>query len=480
MRRPILPLSMLLVAGAALAAPRSPEEQARIAAVTAPPASFAAPEPFEALPGGRATLRGERARGPGAFAAPVPGLADPLDAELGAALFAKLWVAAPSTTRASDGLGPLYNARSCLGCHPGNGRGRPAEPGRTGQGMILRLSAADASPHPLLGEQLQDLALPGLAPEGRLTVGWQDRTVPLAGGEVAHLRRPVIAVDPALPPGTRISARVAQPMTGLGLLAAIPDADILALEDPQDRDGDGISGRANRLPGPDGRVRLGRFGWKAGHATLADQVASAFALDIGISSPSRPAGWGDCTPAQAGCRARPDGHDPGLRDGVEIDGRALALVALHLASRAVPERRDIADPQVLRGKALFHETGCPACHRPKFVTDRLPAAAPASLSRSFQLIWPYSDLLLHDMGPGLADDRPEAGAGGQEWRTPPLWGLGLTQAVSGHRLLLHDGRARGVLEAVLWHGGEAQAARDRVAALPPADRAALIRFLESL
>lgn len=480
MRRPILPLSMLLVAGAALAAPRSPEEQARIAAVTASPVSFAAPEPFEALPGGRATLRGERARGEGALAATMPGLADALDAELGAALFAKLWVAAPSTTRASDGLGPLYNARSCLGCHPGNGRGRPAEAGHRGQGMILRLSAVDGSPHPRLGEQLQDLALPGLAPEGRLTVDWNDQTVPLAEGEVAHLRRPVIAVDPALPPGTRTSARVAQPMTGLGLLAAIADADILALEDPLDRDGDGISGRANRLPGPDGTARLGRFGWKAGHATLSDQVASAFALDIGISSPARPAGWGDCTPAQADCRARPDGHDPGRRDGAEIDGKALALVTLHLASRAVPERRDIGDPQVLRGKALFHESGCPACHRPKFVTDRLPPEAPASLSRSFQLIWPYSDLLLHDMGPGLADDRPEAWADGQEWRTPPLWGLGLTQAVSGHRLLLHDGRARGVLEAVLWHGGEAQASRDRVAALPPADRAALVRFLESL
>ncbi|MEL6979412.1 MAG: di-heme oxidoredictase family protein, partial [Pseudomonadota bacterium] len=144
-------------------------------------------------------------------------------------------------------------------------------------------------------------------------------------------------------------------------------------------------------------------------------------------------------------------------------------------------RRDVDDPIVLRGKEMFYEAGCISCHTPKHVTHRLETdGAAAQPEQSFQLIWPYTDLLLHDMGEGLADGRPEGEATGREWRTPPLWGVGLTEAVNGHTFYLHDGRARSLLEAVLWHGGEAQAARDHAAALPKADRDALIRFLESL
>lgn len=474
--------------------PRSEGEAARIAAVLALPNDFTRPEPFEALPGGTGTTRGAAAGGRVAFAAPLPGMGAEreLDFHMGSALFGKLWVTAPSATRASDGLGPLFNARSCLGCHPGNGRGAPRAAGEPGAGgMVLRLSVAGevpaklaaieaylaTLPHPVLGEQLQDFAIAGQAPEGRLVIRHAEIPVALAGGESASLRRPVYSVDPALPAGTLTSPRIAPPMIGLGLLEAIPEADIRAAADPGDADGDGISGRAatvwsRELAAP----ALGRFGWKAGHATLADQVASAFANDIGISSPLYPVGWGDCTSAQADCRGARHGEDTDLREGLELDGIGLALTTHFAAGLAVPERRDIADRQVLRGKEMFHAAGCAACHMPKHVTARLPGDP----ARSFQLIWPHTDLLLHDMGEGLADHRPEATASGREWRTPPLWGIGLTRAVSGHTLYLHDGRARSLLEAILWHGGEAQAARDAVAGMPPEDRTALIRFLESL
>ncbi|HEX9857075.1 MAG TPA: di-heme oxidoredictase family protein, partial [Paracoccaceae bacterium] len=186
--------------------------------------------------------------------------------------------------------------------------------------------------------------------------------------------------------------------------------------------------------------------------------------------------WGDCTLAQGDCRAAPGGEDAGRRDGLEVDGQSLDLVTFYSRNLAVPARRGVDDPAVLRGKAVFHDLGCAACHQPKFVTHRLDGQP----EQSFQLIWPYSDLLLHDMGEGLADHHPEARATGTEWRTPPLWGIGLTRTVSGHSQFLHDGRARSLLEALLWHGGEAQAARDGVVGLPRAEREALITFLENL
>jgi CxxC motif-containing protein (DUF1111 family) len=215
---------------------------------------------------------------------------------------------------------------------------------------------------------------------------------------------------------------------------------------------------------------LGRFGHKAGQPTIRDQAAAAFAADIGISTTLHPDGWGECSARQAGCRGAPDGGTP------EADDTVLDLVTFYSRNLAVPARRDPGDPQVLAGKRVFYEAGCPACHHPKFVTARL-ADRP---EQSFQLIWPYTDLLLHDMGAGLADDRREGRATGREWRTAPLWAIGLTEMVSGQASFLHDGRARTLLEAVLWHGGEAEAARDRVARLPKAERDALVRFLGSL
>lgn len=489
----ILALGLALPAAAG-EAPRSPEEAARVAAVTAPATDFTKPEPFEAMPGGAAT--GPVAVDANAFSQPSSGLGTEEDMafRLGNALFRKLWVAAPASTRASDGLGPLYNARSCEACHRRDGRGHPPEgPEDKSPGLVLRLSVpggagpaaiADwlaTSDDPTYGAQLQDFAAPGQAAEGRLSVSYAETPVTLADGTLVTLRAPSYAVSgPAFGPlaeAAMLSPRAAPPMIGMGLLEAIPEADILAHADPDDRDGDGISGRPAIVISPEtGEPMLGRFGLKGGAATLRDQSAAAFALDMGLSNPLHPDPWGDCTTAETACRAAPHGQEPGIRDGLEVDRESLDLVARYAGSLAVPARRDPGAAQVLRGKAAFYGAGCPACHVPKFVTARLDDQP----QHSFQLIWPYSDLLLHDMGPGLADNRPEGRASGQEWKTPPLWGLGATALVSGRATYLHDGRARDLSEAILWHGGEADAARAAFAALPAPDRDALIAFLESL
>lgn len=477
--------------------PLSAEEAGRAAAVLEPPTDFAATQPFEALSGGAATWLGVADED--AFSHPSANLPakSGLDFELGKALFDKLWVAAPASTRASDGLGPLYNARACQDCHLRDGRGRlPGAEGENLPGLVLRLSLPDSEgtegagaiegylaglPDPGYGRQLQDHAAPGLAAEGRIAASYTETPIRLADGATVTLRAPSYAVagpaHGALSPDLRLSPRLAPPMIGLGLLEAVPAADILAGEDPDDRDGDGISGRANIVPSLEhGVPMLGRFGLKAGVPTVREQAARALSADMGLSSPLLPEAWGDCTPAQADCRMAPDGEDSGLRDGRELDGQSLDLLTLYARNLAVPARRGADDPAVLEGKAVFYQLGCPACHRPNHVTARLPDRP----EQSFQLIWPYSDLLLHDMGEGLADDFPEGSATGREWRTAPLWGVGLAAKVSGQALYLHDGRARSLLEAVLWHGGEAQPSRDRVVALPKKDRDALISYLESL
>jgi CxxC motif-containing protein (DUF1111 family) len=460
-------------------APRAPNDAAKIAAVLAPPSDFTRPEPFENLSAGAATLQAAPSRD--SFSAPSANMdgARGLEFQLGKALFDKLWVAAPASTRASDGLGPLYNARACQDCHFRDGRGRlPATPDARTPGLVLRFSLPDL----VYGVQLQDQAAPGQKAEGKVVIAYQERSATVADGTVVPLRRPVYLIgDPAYDGSQphsegwpRLSPRLAPPMIGLGLLEAIPSANILARADADDRDGDGISGRATVVMSAEyGVPMLGRFGWKAAVATVREQVATALSIDMGLSSPLFPDPWGDCTAAQAVCRDAPDGQEPGIRDGRELDGASLDLITLYAGNLAVPARRGADDPTVLRGKALFYQADCTACHVPKYVTARL-ADRP---EQSFQLIWPYTDLLLHDMGVGLAD----AGQGtAHEWRTPPLWGIGLTEQVGGQAAYLHDGRARSLLEAILWHDGEGAASRDRVKALPKDDRDALIAFLESL
>jgi CxxC motif-containing protein (DUF1111 family) len=474
--------------------PRTAEESARIAAILAPPTDFSKPEPFEDKPAGATTVRARmNADAFSQFSANMP-FAHEMDFKLGNALFRKNWVASPASTLASDGLGPFYNARACQDCHLKDGRGHPPEgPDDSRVSMFLRLSVPGGttpaeieawlatSPEPTFGSQLQDFAAPGHAAEGRMEISWTEQPVTLADGTVVSLRAPSYAVSDlgqgALHPETMLSPRVAPQMIGLGLLEAIPAADILALADPDDTDGDGISGRAQIVPSVEfGVPMLGRFGLKAGAPTVKEQSAGAFSGDMGLSTPLHPDPWGDCTVAQARCRAAPHGQEVGVRDGLEVDAASLDLVTFYSRNLGVPERRGLDDPTVLRGKEVFHSLGCASCHTPKHVTHRLEGQP----EQSFQLIWPYTDLLLHDMGEGLADNRPEGRATGREWKTPPLWGIGLTKIVSGHTQFLHDGRARSLLEAILWHGGEAQPARDGVVTLPTDDRAALIAFLESL
>ncbi|MEP5730179.1 MAG: di-heme oxidoredictase family protein [Sulfitobacter sp.] len=474
--------------------PRTPEEAARVSAVTALPTDFSTPHRLEGKPAGAATVRAMA--NADAFSQPSGNISfeDQLDFRVGNGLFRKLWVSSPSSTLASDGLGPLYNARSCQRCHIKDGRGHPPENAQDNAiSMFLRISipgpasAAVAEiegylatlPDPTYGSQLQDFAVQGHNSEYRLDITYRDETITLADGSEVQLRHPTYqAADLGygpLHPQAMLSPRVAQQMIGLGLLEAIPAADILANADPDDTDGDGISGRPNVVWSREfDQPMLGRFGLKAGSPTIKEQSAAAFAGDIGISSPLFPAGAGECTNNQTMCQQAMHGDKDGR--GTEIDAEGLALVTFYSRNLAVPARPKADDPQVLRGKRVFYETGCASCHQPSFVTHRLEDQA----EQSFQLIWPYTDMLLHDMGPALADNRPEARATGQEWRTPPLWGIGYTRQVSGHTYFLHDGRARSLLEAVLWHGGEAQVSRDAVVEMTTEDREALIEFLESL
>jgi CxxC motif-containing protein (DUF1111 family) len=379
---------------------------------------------------------------------------DGLERAAGKALFDKLWVAAPSSTQASDGLGPLFNARACASCHREGAGAQGAGDGPLPVGFTVRLDR-EGAPDPVYGRQIQTRSLAGLEAEAQPRVVWTEYPVTLAGGEAVRLRAPRLRLSRlsggALAPGTTASTRIAPPLTGMGLIDSFPEADILAAEDPLDRDGDGVSGRAQRVAGA-----LGRFGWKAGEATLRQQVASAFHDDLGLSTTLFPDPWGDCTPAQATCRAAPDGRGP---SGVEVDDAILDLVAAFTSALQPTGQR--SDPE---GERLFQAIGCALCHRSDLGE---PGARP------------WSDFLLHDMGPGLADATPEQGAEGTEWRTAPLW-----RRVQGSDAVpaayLHDGRARSLVEAILWHGGEALAMRDTFISLPPGDRAALIRFLEGL
>ena len=489
------PVAALIVAAFGATAEDRAAERARIEAVTRPTADFSAPEPFERRPGGATTVF--EALNRDAFSHPSANMPfeRELDFKVGNGIFRKVWVSSPSSTRASDGLGPYYNARACQRCHLKDGRGRPPAPGETPISMFLRLSIppqndADREalrthrqpviPEPTYGGQLQNFSVQGLLAEGAMTIAYEEVAVTLADGKVVKLRKPTYGLanlnHGPTHPDIMISPRVAPPMIGLGLLEAIPEADIVAGADPDDADGDGISGRANRAWSDEhDKVMLGRFGWKAGQPTVAQQAAGAFRGDVGISTPLYPAPYGDCTPTQASCRAAPHG---GVSDENTVEATAEMFDAMVFYSRnlGVPARRDIADPQVLTGKRLFYEAGCAACHTPKFVTRRDSIGE----EQSFQLIWPYTNLLLHDMGEGLADGRPEGAASGREWRTPPLWGIGLTETVSGHTFFLHDGRARNLLEAILWHGGEAEASQQNVVDMTTSEREALLAFLNSL
>jgi CxxC motif-containing protein (DUF1111 family) len=467
-------------------------------AMGAGPSAVAPDDAGEESPGGNATTR-ESIDTADAFshASHGIGFAGEAKFKVGNAIFRKLWVSSPSSTAGSDGLGPLYNSRSCQSCHLKDGRGHPPSgnfPDDRAESMFLRLSIppqteaqkrllaerrVNSIDEPTYGEQLQNLAVQGLDNEGHMRVDYAALPVTLGDGTVVTLRRPTYSVEGLkygpLHPGTMLSPRVAPPMIGVGLLEAIPEADIRARASAASA-ADGITGRANEVWSAEhGKVMLGRFGWKAGKASVSDQSANALATDMGLSNPLDARASGDCTAAQPTCLSAPNGNT--LRDDdLEVGPKLFDHLVFYAQNLAVPPRRDGNDPIVQRGKAVFHAIGCQGCHAPTFTTGKVEGQPQLSQ----QKIWPYTDLLLHDMGEGLADHRPEGVADGREWRTSPLWGIGLTQMVSGHTQLLHDGRGRNIEEAILWHGGEAQRARDGYGALSKADREALIKFVGSL
>ncbi|AZE13142.1 putative thiol oxidoreductase [Pseudomonas chlororaphis subsp. aureofaciens] len=450
---------------------------------------FTQAEPGEARSGGEATVRKSDQN---AFSMPSANLSPTrrLDFSVGNSFFRSPWVIAPSTTTARDGLGPLFNTNGCQNCHIKDGRGHPPTPDSDNAvSMLVRLSIPNEPayakiieqlgivPEPVYGGQFQDMAVPGVAPEGKVRVEYEPLTLRFKDGSEVELRKPKLQITQLgygpMHPDTRFSARVAPPMIGLGLLEAIPEAAILANAQAQAKAGNGIAGRPNRVwDDAQQKTVLGRFGWKAGQPNLNQQNVHAFSGDMGLTTSLRP--FDDCTDAQTACKQAPNGNGP---DGEpEVSDNILRLVLFYSRNLGVPARRDVGSPQVLAGKNLFYQAGCQSCHTPRFTT----AADAAEPELANQVIRPYSDLLLHDMGEGLADNRSEFQAGGRDWRTPPLWGIGLTQTVSGHTQFLHDGRARNLLEAVLWHGGEARAAQQQVLSFNAEQRAALLAFLNSL
>ncbi|SDS41894.1 CxxC motif-containing protein, DUF1111 family [Pseudomonas sp. Z003-0.4C(8344-21)] len=450
---------------------------------------FTKAEPGEARSGGAATVRKSDQN---AFSLPSANLPPSrrVDFSVGNSFFRSPWVIAPSTTTARDGLGPLFNTNACQNCHIKDGRGHPPAPGASNAvSMLVRLSIPDSPqftkvieqlgvvPEPVYGGQFQDMAVPGVAPEGKVRVDYTPVPVRFADGTEVELRKPVLQITQLgygpMHPDTRFSARVAPPMIGLGLLEAIPEEAILANAAAQAKDNQGINGRPNRVwDDVLQKTVIGRFGWKAGQPNLNQQNVHAFSGDMGLTTSLRP--FDDCSDAQTACKQAPNGNGPDAEP--EVSDNILRLVLFYSRNLAVPARRGVNDAEVLAGKNLFFQAGCQSCHTPKYTT----AANAAEPELANQVIRPYSDLLLHDMGDGLADNRSEFQATGRDWRTPPLWGIGLTQAVSGHTQFLHDGRARNLLEAVLWHGGEAQAAQQQVLSFNAEQRAALLAFLNSL
>ncbi|HWA47546.1 MAG TPA: di-heme oxidoredictase family protein [Dongiaceae bacterium] len=416
----------------------------------------------------------------GASGAPAVA-ADSMDFILGKALFERLWVQAPSSTKSADGLGPLFNARACSTCHKSGGQTPIAlAPGELPAISSLTLRVGQVtdgkiSPHPQLGEQVQTMAVTALPSEGRLVVQYETHRVQLADGTEVELRKPhfLIANDAGKMPAIDwVSPRLAQDLHGLGLLERIPFGRMADLADPDDLDGDGISGAVVMGTYADDNIHPGRFGWKAVEPDLERQASSAFHLDIGLSTPTHLEPWGDCTEAEARCRALPHGAKAGEP---EVNGQLVSLIANYLRDLPAPQAAQPTD-ETQAGAAIFAKAGCGACH-----TERQP-----SLDAAGQEIWiaPYTDLLVHDMGDGLADVT-DTGAissaiDAREWRTAPLWGLGQRAANGPAATLLHDGRARSILEAILWHGGEAARSRQAATDLSAADRARLIAFLESL
>lgn len=430
------------------------------------------PSDEDVLSGGEATIF---STGPDAYTFPLPLLSgDGLNRHFVAdGMFGQQFVSAPADQ--FGGLGPLFNQNSCEGCHVRNGRGIiPRFDGDASTGLLLRLSIPGEGPFGLIpapgyGGQLQHKSMFGGQPEGKVSRSEIALLIEYLDGNSVTLIQPSYQINEGyttLPDHLLISARNAPPVFGIGLLEAIPEHDIVALADPEDADADGISGKVNMVWDVlEQRHVPGRFGWKAEQPTAAQQAADAAHNDMGLTSHYFPA---EHCEGQSNCM-------DGLQSEHDVDAETVDLFAFYFQTLAVPARRNADDPGVVRGKSLFSDIGCVKCHVPRHETGTHTIH-----ELSGQVIFPYTDMLLHDMGPGLSDQRPVFDASGEEWRTPPLWGIGLTQVVNSEATYLHDGRARTLEEAILWHGGEAEKSKEDFRQLTLEERETLIQFLLSL
>lgn len=431
-------------------------------------------EQGEELSAGNTTIYDETSF---AFSYPVKGLTqeEKLAFFVGNSFFQDNWVEAPSSTTARDGLGPLFNTKSCASCHFKDGRGQPASE----LGMIFRLSVPGQGSNnesileAIYGGQFQDNNISTVNREGNFNISYIEIPGTFPDGTTYTLRKPTYSFNNlnygAMEADFLFSPRIAQQMIGLGLLELINESDVLARADEFDSDADGISGKVNYVWNPISQlVELGRFGWKANVSSVELQVAAALNGDIGITTSYFP--FQNNTVNQPSCAGLPDGGNP------EISNEDLAKLVLYSRTLGVPIRRNYMDPDVLEGKQLFNDIGCVKCHNPKSITGN---GGNINALKNVT-IRPYTDLLLHDLGEDMADNRPDFLASGREWRTQPLWGLGLIPTVNGHTFLLHDGRARSIQEAILWHAGEALPMKNKFKSLTKKERDQLLKFLESL
>ncbi|HEY4288322.1 MAG TPA: di-heme oxidoredictase family protein [Puia sp.] len=394
---------------------------------------------------------------------------------IGDGTFDQVFVAAPAPH--FGGLGPVFNNLSCINCHRNDGSGYPTT-GSSNSGMLMRISVPGTDEHggplaaPGFGLQIQDQALLGTVPEASTSITYVDTPVRYPDGNALLMRRPVYTLQNPyipLPAGFMTSPRLAPRLIGMGLLENIPESTILSFVDAGDKNGDGITGKANYVyDSYTKKTEIGRFGSKANTSTLLMQVATAYQQDMGVTSFGQPV---ESVYGQS--QANTIGKDDPT---IELVDSLLNYVTFYVQTLAVPARRDVLDSINKKGATLFTQVNCGGCHRTTMMTGVNPA-----INLSSQRIHPYTDLLLHDMGPGLADNRPDYLATGREWRTAPLWGIGLLVRTNGNNAFyLHDGRARTIEEAILWHDGEAAKSKQQFMQLSQDDRKALLQFLSSL
>ena len=399
---------------------------------------------------------------------------------IGNAFFRKVWIASPSSTTSSDGLGPLYNARACQSCHIKDGRGHLPKDEKPLSAVLKvgNYQNINLVPNKIYGKQIQFFAIPGLSSESGLIINSLKSNYRKKVIKNITLEYPKYELNDLkygkLDANTSLSLRISPQVIGVGLLEAIEDSDIVVKQDINDKDNDGVSGKVRMVYEKNGNKKIGRFGVRASTPNLFVQSGVAFMHDMGLSNSIGTNAFGDCTKNQNECYKFSTGINK--KDLYEVDDEIMHKIVFYLSSLSPPKRRNVSDKKVLLGKKIFYESKCTSCHTPKYVTSK---NAKHDFLK-YQLIWPYTDLLLHDMGDELADKDINGNITNKEWKTPPLWGLGYAKEVNSRASFLHDGRAKTILEAVLWHSGEAKESLNYLLNNYKNDLDKLEKFLKSL